>query len=63
MTVAELLKRLSLYDEHLEVMVRCTWEGDAPPVNVFSVRTVAQDMDHDTAEDFVALECDQEEDD
>jgi hypothetical protein len=28
MTVSDLLKKLTLYDENLEVLVRCTWEGD-----------------------------------
>jgi hypothetical protein len=63
MTVGELKKKLALHDETLEVLVRCTWEGDQPPVNVFSPRTVQQDIDHDTAQDFVAIECDQDEDD
>lgn len=60
MTVAELRENLSHFNEELEVLVRCTWEGDEPPVGVFTPRTVAQDIDHDTAEDFVALECDQD---
>jgi hypothetical protein len=63
MTVSDLLKKLTLYDENLEVVVRCTWEGDVPPVNVFSPRAVLQDIDHDSAEDFVAIECDQDEHD
>jgi hypothetical protein len=62
MTVADLLKKLTLYDENLEVYVRCTWEGDEPVGNVFSPHTVVQDIDHDTADDFVAIECDQDDD-
>jgi hypothetical protein len=63
MTVGELKKKLALHDETLEVLVRCTWEGDAPSVNVFAPRTLMQDIDHDTAQDFLAIECDQDEDD
>jgi hypothetical protein len=61
MTVAELREELSHFDEKLEVMVRCTWNGEQPPADVFSTRTVAQDWDRGTELDFVALECDQEE--
>ena len=61
MTVGALIKRLKPYDEKLEVWIRCSWEGESPSSNVFRVDSIVQDMDHDTAEDFVAIECDQSE--
>ena len=60
MTVAQLRERLARHDDGLEVLVRCTWEGDAPASNVFQPVVCVQDIDHDTAEDFLAIECDQQ---
>lgn len=60
MTVAELRESLSHFDENLPVFIRCNWEGDEPASNVFDPRMVTQDMDHDTTEDFISIECDQE---
>jgi hypothetical protein len=61
MTIGQLKHRLIPFDDALEVVVRCAWEGE-PRGNVFQPRVLVQDVDHDTDEEFVAIECDQDED-
>jgi hypothetical protein len=64
MTIAQLQARLGLFtDDKLEVLIRCQWEGDSPSSNVFMPRLCVQDIDHDTAVDFIAIECDQTDED
>jgi hypothetical protein len=60
MTVRDLKAKLATITDDLEVIIRCTWEGDEPANNVFALRSVGEDMDHDTAEFFAALDCDQD---
>jgi hypothetical protein len=62
MTVAALRKALEPYDEHLDVFIRCDWDGETPSGNVFTPHLATQDIDHDSGEDFLAIECDQNED-
>lgn len=60
MKVKELRELLARFPDDREVLARCTWEGEEPAGEVFEPRTVALDIDHDTAEEFIAIECDQE---
>lgn len=64
MTVKELTTRLSAHDGSLPVIIRCEWEGrdagDPPPDRTFDPRFVVLEMDSDTAEENVVVECDQE---
>lgn len=63
MTVKELTKRLSAHDGVLPVIIRCQWEGqaagDPPPDPTFDAWSVVAEMDPDTGEESVIIECDQ----
>jgi hypothetical protein len=64
MTVRDLKAKLAtITDDDLEVIIRCTWEGDEPAGNAFALRSVTQDIDQDTADPFLALDGDQDFDD
>jgi hypothetical protein len=64
MTVEQLKKRLDAVPGNLEIFVRCTWypdgAGGAPQSEVFAPRVLVHDVDQETREEFVAIECDQE---
>lgn len=61
MKVGELKSALELVsDDEMEIIIRCTWEAEEPAGNAFALRGIYQDLDHDTAEPFLALECDQD---
>jgi len=62
MTVRQLRERLAPFDDELEVLVRCVWQGAEPRGTVFQPRVCVLDVNHGSDEEFVALECDQEED-
>ena len=63
MTVKELIRWLTAQDGELPVIVRCRWPGqdagEAPPDDEFNPYLVVGDMDPDTADDIVVLECKQ----
>lgn len=59
MTVIELRQALDKLPGHLDITVRCSWEGDEPNGNCFTICGVGVEDDHSTGEDFVALDCDQ----
>jgi len=57
------LKRLARgLPNGLEVIVRCEWEGDTPNGPCFRLASVLLDVNHTTDAPFVALDCDQQED-
>ncbi len=63
MTVKELIARLIAWDSERPVIVRCRWPGqdagEAPPDDDFDPYLVVGDMDPDTADDVVVIECKQ----
>ena len=63
MTVKELIRSLTAQDGDLPVIVRCRWPGqdagEAPPDDEFDPYLVVGDMDPDTADDVVVIECKQ----
>jgi hypothetical protein len=61
MTVTQLKERLERHEGDLEVLVRCQWEGQTPAGVVFQPRVLVQDV-NDAEEEFVAIECDQADD-
>jgi hypothetical protein len=61
MTVGELRTALSAFDDTLEILMRAEWKvADEPYSNQFALRAVTLDLDPDSAEEFVALDCDQD---
>jgi hypothetical protein len=66
MTVKELIRSLTAQDAELPVIVRCQWPGqdagEAPPDDEWDPYLVVGDMDPDTADDIVVIECKQEKD-
>jgi hypothetical protein len=65
MTVHHLreLLRMAPENEYLDVIVRVTWPGEelgeAPPHREFRVCGVIVDLEPDTGEDRVLIDCDQ----
>ena len=66
MQVKELIHHLTAQDGELPVIVRCRWprqdNGEAPPDDEFDPYLVVGDMDPDTADDVVVIECKQPDD-
>jgi len=60
MQVKELRALLEPEDGELEVIVRCAWLGEAPASPEFEIAGVVRELHPDTALEFVALECDQD---
>jgi len=62
-TVKELITRLAAHDIDLPVIVRCEWngreDGDPPPDRTFDADFVVAEMDADTADERVIIECNQ----
>lgn len=66
MTVKELTTKLAAHDGELPVIIRCEWSGreggEPPPDPTFDPEFVVAEMDVDTAEERVIIECDQDDD-
>jgi len=61
MKLRELKAKLAaIPDDDIEVVIRCNWEDDEPAGTVFALRGVSENLEPDTAESFVALDCDQD---
>lgn len=60
MTVKELSELLDI-ETHadLPVMVRCRWHGEVPAHDQFDPQFVTVELEPDTAEDVLMIECQQ----
>ncbi len=61
MTVGELKEHLKSFNNDLEIIVRCEWEGKEPNGTCFALVSVSEEDDHNTEEYFAAFDCDQQE--
>ena len=60
MTVKELSELLDVQTHgDLPVMVRCRWHGDAPAHDLFDPQFVSLELEPDTAEEQIVIECQQ----
>ena len=61
MTVKELCELLDPETNgHLPVIVRCRWSGEAPAHDQFEPKYATEELEPDTAEDIVYIECQQD---
>lgn len=62
MTLGELKVKLAALPPEagdLEIIVRCSWDGDEPNGNCFDLGGIGIEDNHATGEDFVVFDCDQ----
>lgn len=61
MTVKELVDVLDVkVNGNLPVIARCRWQGEAPAHDQFDIEFVTEELEPDTGEGVVMLECRQE---
>jgi hypothetical protein len=61
MTVKELIDLLDVQQYGgLPVQIRCRWSGEAPAHDLFDVKYATEELEPDTGEAVVTIECQQE---
>jgi hypothetical protein len=62
MTVKELIDLLDPSENgSIPVQIRCRWQGEAPAHEFFDPKYATQELEPDTGEAVVTIECQQEE--